>query len=381
MAPSRGSGNSRDCACIVAADRPGRRRRLSVVPSWLGGLGRRPRRRPTGPRPHPSAATGLGLDHLRPERAAHRRRHLGQLRSRRPPRPGRRPPSTVSSTASPWWPRGRVFAATENDTVYALAADTGAVLWSHHLGTPFDPSTVPGLCGDIHPDRRDHLAPRSSTPARSEIFVVADRAGSPGGASHHLIGLDLYTGAVLLDEVIDPPGADPAFELQRASLALDRRPGDHRLRRERRRLRPLPRPGRLGPRGRIAPVDLRGGQPARRQPGRGVDGRGGPAVDAQGNVWVATGNSAFHTSADPYDDSDSVLELSPTMQLLDSFAPTDLVRRQRRGRSTSARRHRRSSPTGWSSTWASRRPPTSSTSRPSVASAARWPSDRQLLRQ
>ncbi len=31
---------------------------------------------------------------------------------------------------------GRVFAATENDTVYALAADSGAVLWSNHLAAP-----------------------------------------------------------------------------------------------------------------------------------------------------------------------------------------------------------------------------------------------------
>ena len=31
---------------------------------------------------------------------------------------------------------GRVFVATENDTVYALAANTGAVLWSTHVGHP-----------------------------------------------------------------------------------------------------------------------------------------------------------------------------------------------------------------------------------------------------
>src|SRR5664279_5435265 len=33
---------------------------------------------------------------------------------------------------------GRVFAATENDTVYALRADNGQVLWSSHLGTPLN---------------------------------------------------------------------------------------------------------------------------------------------------------------------------------------------------------------------------------------------------
>src|SRR6202042_3353872 len=44
---------------------------------------------------------------------------------------------------------GRVFVATENDTVYALAANTGAVLWSTHVGTPVPSSDLP--CGDISP--------------------------------------------------------------------------------------------------------------------------------------------------------------------------------------------------------------------------------------
>ena len=36
-----------------------------------------------------------------------------------------------------------MFAATENDTVYALAADSGAVLWSTHVGTPVDVGKPP----------------------------------------------------------------------------------------------------------------------------------------------------------------------------------------------------------------------------------------------
>ena len=113
----------------------------------------------------------------------------------------------------------RVYAATENDTVYALAADNGAVLWSHHLATPFSPSTVAGICGDIDPTVGITGTPVID-PTRDEIFVVATEQ-EPGGASHHLFGLDLYTGAVVLDEDIDPPSVvAPAFELQRVSLAL-----------------------------------------------------------------------------------------------------------------------------------------------------------------
>ena len=113
---------------------------------------------------------------------------------------------------------GRVFAATENDTVYALAANTGAVLWSSHVGTAFNPSSVSGLCGNIHPTVGITSTPVID-PARSEIFVVATvQAG--GNAAHLLVGLDIYTGAVLLNKVIDPAGTNPAFQLQRASLAL-----------------------------------------------------------------------------------------------------------------------------------------------------------------
>jgi len=214
---------------------------------------------------------------------------------------------------------GRVFVATENDTVYALAANTGAVLWSNHVGTPLDPSAVPGLCGDIHP-----TVGITGTPvidiARSEIFVVATvTAGS--NAAHQLIGLDIFTGSVLLDENIDPPGANPAFQLQRVSLALT----DGRV--------IVGFGGNSGDcdpyHGLVVSAPEDGSSPSTytvaNLPGdsQGAVWMGGaaPSIDAQGNVWVATGNSAFHSSSDAYDQSDSVLKLSPTMQLLDSFAP------------------------------------------------------------
>ncbi len=215
---------------------------------------------------------------------------------------------------------GRVFAATENDTVYAMAADTGAVLWADHVATPFDPSSVPALCGDIRPTVGITSTPVIDT-ARSEIFVVGAVA-APGGAVHELFGLDIYTGAVLLDEVIDPVGADQAFLLQRASLALT----DGRV--------VVGFGGNDGDcqpyNGWVVSAPEDGSHPAAfevaDQPGdsQGAVWMGGaaPSVDAQGNVWVATGNSAFHSSSDPYDHSDSVLKLSPTMQLLDAFAPS-----------------------------------------------------------
>jgi hypothetical protein len=214
---------------------------------------------------------------------------------------------------------GRVFVATENDTVYAMAADTGTVLWSNHLATPVDAGRLP--CGNIGP-----TVGVTGTPVidvnRSEIFVVADEAvGGAAIASHHLIGINIYTGAVELDQVIDPAGSTPAAQLQRASLALDDgnvvagfggNDGDcstyHGL------VVSTPESG--GPTS-VFTVSNRPGD------SQGAVWMGGaaPTVDANGNVWVATGNGALQTAGDPYDQSDGVLELSSSMHLLQDFAP------------------------------------------------------------
>jgi len=216
---------------------------------------------------------------------------------------------------------GRVYAATENDTVYALAADTGAVLWSTHVGTPFNPSKFPGgICGNIHPTVGITSTPVIDT-ARHELFAVAaEQAGTE--AAHHLIGLDLYSGAVLLDEEIDPQSVtSPAHELQRASLALTA--------------------GRVivgfggnwgdcNPyHGLVVSAPEDGSTPSafvvadKSGDSQGAVWMGGsaPTVDTQGNVWASTGNSAFTGSGLLDDDSDGVLKLSPTATLVDAFAP------------------------------------------------------------
>lgn len=100
---------------------------------------------------------------------------------------------------------GRVFAATENDTVYALAANTGAVLWATHVGTPVPQSDLP--CGDIGP-----VLGITGTPvidaARAEIFAVADELVG-GAISHHLVGLNLYSGRAGAQSGRRPGGIHP----------------------------------------------------------------------------------------------------------------------------------------------------------------------------
>jgi len=62
---------------------------------------------------------------------------------------------------------GRVIAATENDTVYVMAARSGRILWSRHLARPVPSGDLP--CGDISPE-----VGITGTPVidlkRSEIF-------------------------------------------------------------------------------------------------------------------------------------------------------------------------------------------------------------------
>jgi outer membrane protein assembly factor BamB len=212
----------------------------------------------------------------------------------------------------------RVYAATENDTVYALSSATGAVIWSKHIASPVPASSLP--CGDISPTVGITGTPVID-PARNEIFVVADEMvqGSP---THTLVGLDATSGAVELRQDVDPPGSDPAALLQRTGLALDAGQVVFAM------------GGNFGDcstyRGRVVAVKESGGPPAFFTVDAGAGqsqgaiwmGGGAPAIDASGHIWVTAGNGSVETAGQPYDDSDSVLELSPSLHLVQYFAPT-----------------------------------------------------------
>jgi hypothetical protein len=212
----------------------------------------------------------------------------------------------------------QVFVATENDAVAALSAANGSVAWSTTVGTAVPAGDLP--CGNITPN-----VGITSTPvidaSRNEIFVVADELVG-GLIQHHLVGLDVSTGAVLLNQQVDPPGSDPKAQLQRVALTLDGgqviigyggNSGDcsdyHGW------LVAVPEGGGAL---KTFEVDSGSGQ------SQGAIWMGGaaPIVDGQGNIWVASGNGSSTTSGDPYDDSDAVLELSSSLSLLQYFAPT-----------------------------------------------------------
>lgn len=160
---------------------------------------------------------------------------------------------------------------------------------------------------------------------RHEIVVDADTliSGPPasGGveASYHLLGLDLFTGKVELDEPAMPnDGEDQLTQLQRPGLALDdgfvviaygQNAGDC--------------PGPNGP-AYVVSIPETGGRLHYFQIGGGQDrgavwmGGSSPVVDP-GSVYVASGDRYNLGAGQRYDDSHAVLELSSRMHLESIF--------------------------------------------------------------
>lgn len=216
----------------------------------------------------------------------------------------------------------RVYVATENDSVYALDAATGAVIWQRHLATAVPASTLP--CGTIDPV--GVTGTPVIDPATRRIFVVADtwNGHDTTRISHQLFGLDIDTGAVTagLPRSVDPPGSHPDYQLQRAGLALDA--------------------GRIligygGNKGDCGEdqglyhgwivsvlesgASVRTFEVATDSGGGAVWGSGnGLPVDATGDIWAATGNSP----GPPFEDQESVVRLGPELgQPRDQWAPAN----------------------------------------------------------
>ncbi len=203
-----------------------------------------------------------------------------------------------------------VIVATENDSVYALDAGTGAARWVRHLGTPVPGSSLP--CGNIDPSGI------TGTPvvdtATGQIWVVSF---SPP-ARHTLWSLDLATGRVTSSRPADPAGADARAEQQRGALLLDANTVY------------IPYGGLYGDcsdyhgwvvgfstsePGDLSPVTWETGDAQ-----AGVWAPRGAMLAPDGNILVATGNG---TPTNVVGGSDSVVRLSPTLNVNSSFTPAN----------------------------------------------------------
>ena len=223
--------------------------------------------------------------------------------------------------ASPLVVGTTAFVTTLENRVYAISLRTGRTIWARALGHAYTQPS--GVCGDIGPNVGVIGTPTIDE-ARGELFVVADVGIGVGGQVpvHRLFGLSLTTGRVMLDRDVDPPGQQSIYLLERVSLAIDKGRVIFGM------------GGNAGDCGQyhgwVISVPETGSGPIARfevgpGPGQGQGAvwmaGGAPVIDGRGNVFVADGNGSATSSGDAYDYSDAVLKLTPTMHLLDYFAP------------------------------------------------------------
>lgn len=202
---------------------------------------------------------------------------------------------------------GRVIVATENDSVYALDAATGARLWGVHLGTPVSGGSLP--CGDI--DRSGITSTPVVDPRSGTVYVVM----YDSGFRHTLVALDVSSGAARWERPIDPPGGDYKTEQQRAGLAL----ANGRVY--------VSYGGLYGDCGRYpgwvvsAPATGPSGPLETYQVPSENEGAtwapSGPAIDSAGNLYVSTGNG----NSSSFEYGNVVIRLTPTLQQAAYFAP------------------------------------------------------------
>jgi outer membrane protein assembly factor BamB len=204
----------------------------------------------------------------------------------------------------------QVIAATEHNTVYALAAADGHVMWSASLGQPVPGSDLP--CGNIDP------LGITGTPAydatTGNVFVVTETAG----ARHTLHALDVRTGRDRWHRSMDVAGGrDRSAEQQRAALLVT----DGRVY--------VAFGGLFGDCGNyvgyVAAVSTNGTGstltyeiPTAREAGMWAPP--GPVVGPGGDLYVASGNGA--ETGGHYDGSDSVVRLTPKLHEVALFAPS-----------------------------------------------------------
>jgi PQQ-like domain len=210
---------------------------------------------------------------------------------------------------------GAVYVATENDTVYGFSETNGSQLWTpDHLASPAPASALP--CGDISP-----TVGITSTmvidPSNGDLFASAETY-SDATVGHYLFAIDASTGKVLWGRDVDQSWQPPT-QLQRTGLGIS----DGRVL--------MGFGGNFGdcgdyngwvlgvPESGSGPI-LSYRVPTVRQ--GAVWAPSGVSVDSSGDVYFATGNGSA-VAGQPFDHGDAVIKLSPQLQELSYFAPTN----------------------------------------------------------
>ncbi|OLB96050.1 MAG: hypothetical protein AUI15_14765 [Actinobacteria bacterium 13_2_20CM_2_66_6] len=220
--------------------------------------------------------------------------------------------------AEPLFYGGIVYAATLNNTIYALNGRTGRVVWSHHLRTP---KSSGWSCGNVSP--QGILGTPVIDPAGGRIYAATLGSDS----IYRLEGLRLTDGLEQLNTVITTPagGFDWTIEQERGALAVANG------------YVYVPMGGRAGDCGSYhgyvfaVPIDGSTVTHYYQTPGQGMGiwAAGGVVVDSStGKVFVSTGNgtgsgcNANGNGTATYE-NDAIVRLSSTLAHEDAFYPED----------------------------------------------------------
>lgn len=234
---------------------------------------------------------------------------------------------------------GVVYVGTEGDTLYALDAKSGAILWDLHVGNPIRkvvddlaPTLGPN-CGDVDPIgiiSTPVIDPTTDMLYLSEVAYVGKAIWQD--VRHRLVAVSLRAHRAVWIRDVDPPGANshstyfiPA-EQQRSALTLlgsrlyvefgglDGGCGKYHG-----YVVSAPDTG-SGPMLTYEVPTLKGG---------GIWGTAGAAVSRGGDLFVATGTGTSASGA--YAGADSILELSPALKVLGRWAPRNWSKLEKRG--------------------------------------------------
>jgi outer membrane protein assembly factor BamB len=215
--------------------------------------------------------------------------------------------------AEPLYVAGRVLVATENNSIYALDAASGDVVWQTKLGPAVPWETL--NCGNIRP-----IVGITSTPAIDlETGLLYTVALTDAALHYQLYALNVADGSLAFERALDPPGLNPRTQGQRGALALAN--GQVYVTFGNRSYPSCdPWNGWV--------VGASAGDPSASllsytvpTSRAGIWAPGGPSVDADGNVFVAVGEGPKVPQDFPH--SESVIKLSASLEELDFWAPDD----------------------------------------------------------
>jgi len=218
-----------------------------------------------------------------------------------------------------------LYIATMGNSIYAFDADNGILLWHTNYGTPPTFAQTALSCGLINPGRVGIMSTPVIDTSTNTLYFVHFNLHSDGTYHQYIRAVDITTG---LDKFNSPQeillsarGVSPflaQYQTQRTALTLangmvymgwanDADCGPYHGWLAGYNASDLSQPPAVF-------VDTTGDST---QGGIWMGGNG-LVTDASGNLYVATGNGLFDGGANF---GDSILKLSPSLSLLDSFTP------------------------------------------------------------